>query len=85
MLKPRGSMILSVFSVDFKHHPHERRTRDWLVHRDHYDHFFKPSQIRAAFRDSFDLVRVLVEKDGLNGFLHCLLRRRVPPAKDSLK
>jgi SAM-dependent methyltransferase len=74
VLRPRGHLVLSVFSTEFKHHPQEQRTRDWLVHRNHYDHFFKPSAIRQAFALRFDLIKILVEKEGLNGFLHCLFR-----------
>jgi len=76
ILKPGGHLLLSVFSTKFRHHPGERRTRNWLVHRNHYDHFFTRSEIRDAFAPAFELRGVLEELDGLNGFLHALLRRR---------
>lgn len=41
LLRPRGYYILSCFSTEFKHHAGEKRTRDWLVHRGHYDRFFE--------------------------------------------
>jgi len=75
VLAPAGHLVLSVFSTKFKHHPDERRTRNWIVHRNHYDHFFTPGEIRRAFRDSFDIRAILEEHEGLNGFYHCLLRR----------
>ncbi|MEW6325275.1 MAG: methyltransferase domain-containing protein, partial [Nitrospirota bacterium] len=33
VLRPGGYFLLSCFSTKFKHHPGERRRRDWLVHR----------------------------------------------------
>ena len=76
ILKPGAHLLLSVFSTKFRHHPEERRTRNWLVHRNHYDHFFTRSEIRDAFAPAFELRGVLEELDGLNGFLHALLRRK---------
>jgi ubiquinone/menaquinone biosynthesis C-methylase UbiE len=74
VLKPGGSLVLSVFSTKFKHHPEERRTRNWIVHRNHYDHFFTPTEIRRTFRETFDIDSILEEHEGLNGFYHLLLR-----------
>ncbi len=76
VLRPGGHLVLSVFSTKFRHHPGERRTRDWIVHRNHYDHFFTPAELRGAFRDSFDIPELLEEHEGLNGFYHGLLRRK---------
>jgi len=75
VLKPGGHLLLSVFSMKFRHHPGERRTRDWLVHRNHYDHFFTRAAIREAFAPRMLLRGVLEEHEGLNGFLHALLRK----------
>ncbi len=76
VLAPGGHLVLSVFSTKFRHHPGESRTRNWLVHRNHYDHFFTPAELRGAFRKSFDIVRLLEEHEGLNGFYHSLFRAR---------
>jgi len=76
VLKPGGHLLLSVFSMKFRHHPGEKRTRNWLVHRNHYDHFFTRSELRGAFEPAFELRGILEELDGLNGFLHALLRRK---------
>jgi SAM-dependent methyltransferase len=73
VLKPGGHLVLSVFSMKFRHHPDERRTRHWLVHRNHYDHFFTPAEIRGAFRPAFTARTLLEEHEGLNGFWHVLL------------
>jgi cyclopropane fatty-acyl-phospholipid synthase-like methyltransferase len=75
-LKPGGHLLLSVFSTKFRHHPGERRTRDWLTHRNHYDRFFTAAGIRRAMAEVFDLAGHLEEHEGLNGFHHCLLRRK---------
>ncbi len=74
VLRPGGHLLLSVFSTKFKHHADERRTRNWLVHRNHYDHFFTPPEIRGAFGPTFQVRRILEELQGLNGFYHALLR-----------
>ena len=74
VLKAGGHLVLSVFSTKFRHHAGERRTRNWIVHRNHYDHFFTAAEIAGAFRDSFDVKAILEEHEGLNGFHHALLR-----------
>jgi ubiquinone/menaquinone biosynthesis C-methylase UbiE len=76
VLVPGGALLLSVFSTKFRHHAGERRTRDWLVHRNHYDRFFTRAGLRDEFRDSFDMEAVLEEHEGLNGFWHGLFRAR---------
>ena len=76
VLRPGGALILSVFSTKYRHHAGERRRRNWVVHRNHYDHFFTPAEIRRAFFKSFDISEILEEHEGLNGFLHCLMRSR---------
>lgn len=75
ILKPGGHLILSVFSMKFRHHPGERRTRNWIVHRNHYDHFFTPSEIRRAFAPAFKVRTLVEELQGLNGFYHVLLQK----------
>ena len=76
VLRPGGRLLLSVFSTKFKHHPDERRTRPWLVHRNHYDHFFTRASFRRALGITFDIERLVEEHEGLNGFYHGLLRPR---------
>jgi cyclopropane fatty-acyl-phospholipid synthase-like methyltransferase len=72
-LRPGGRLLLSVFSTKFRHHPGERRTRDWLTHRGHYDRFFTLAELRESMAESFDLEAHLEEHEGLNGFHHVLL------------
>lgn len=76
VLKPGGHLILSVFSTKFRHHPGERRTRPWLVHRGHYDRFFSRGEVGRILRESFDTRASLEQHDGLDGFHHTLLRRK---------
>lgn len=79
VLAPGGRLILSVFSTRFRHHPQERRTRPWLVHRNHYDRFFTSRSLRRALEPEFALLRLLEEREGLNGFWHALLGKAEPP------
>jgi SAM-dependent methyltransferase len=76
VLKPGGHLVLSVFSMKFRHYPGEPRTRPWLVHRNHYDHFFTPAELRRTFSETFDIRAILEEHEGLNGFHHALLQMR---------
>ena len=75
ILKPGGHLLLSVFSTKFRHHAKERRTRNWIVHRNHYDHFFTPGEIRRAFSPAFEVRDLREELEGLNGFYHVLLKK----------
>jgi cyclopropane fatty-acyl-phospholipid synthase-like methyltransferase len=75
-LAPGGRLMLSVFSTKFRHHAGERRTRSWLVHRNHYDRFFTAGDVGRAMAESFDIEGHLEEHEGLNGFHHCLLRKK---------
>ncbi len=79
VLKPRGHLVLSVFSTKFRHHPKERRKRKWIFHHNHYDRFFTPTDLRKAFRGSFEFRALLEEHEGLNGFHHALLRKSPGP------
>jgi SAM-dependent methyltransferase len=76
VLRPGGHLILVVFSTKYRHHAGERRSRNWLVHRNHYDHFFAPREIRETFSPLFDVRRIVEEHEGLRGFLYALMRRR---------
>lgn len=76
VLRPGGRFILSVFSTKFRHHPDERRSRNWVVHRNHYDHFFTARELREAFSRDFDCETLLEEHEGLSGFYHALFRKR---------
>lgn len=75
ILKPGGHLLLSVFSTKFRHHAKERRSRNWIVHRNHYDHFFTPGEIRKAFAPAFEVRALREELEGLNGFYHVLLKK----------
>ena len=76
LVKPGGYFHLTVFSTKFKHYPGERRTRNWQVHRNHYDHFFVKRDFARIFIDRCEILAVEEEHKGLNGFFHILMRKR---------
>jgi SAM-dependent methyltransferase len=75
-LKPGGYYVLSCFSTQFKHHPGEKRTKDWLVHRGHYDRFFRKQDFKVLFGRYFDQIDYNVERDGSYVFHQVLMRRK---------
>ena len=75
-LKPGGYFILSCFSTRFKHHPGEKRRRNWLVHRGHYDRFFRKRDFKALFGKRFDILKLEEKGDGLYVFWHVLMRKK---------
>lgn len=76
LLKSGGYFLLSCFSTAFKHHPDEKRQRDWLVHKGHYDRFFTESSFQAIFGKTFDVLQVEEEKEGLDAFFHVVMKKR---------
>ena len=75
-LKPGGYFILSCFSTRFKHHPGEKRTRNWLVHKGHYDRFFRKQDFKALFGSQFEILKAEEKADGLYVFWHLLMRKK---------
>lgn len=76
LLRPRGYYVLSCFSTQFKHHAGERRTRNWLVHRGHYDRFFRKQDFKTLFGRDFDQLDYHQERDEYYVFHQVLMRRR---------
>jgi len=74
VLKEDAFFILSVFSTKFKHYEGEKRKRKWLIHNNHYDHFFTKKDIRQLFKKAFNVLKVEEEKSGLHVFYHCLMQ-----------
>lgn len=82
LLKPGGYFHLTVFSTKFKHYPGERRTRNWHVHRNHYDRFFVKRDFAEIFGDRCEILAIEEEHKGLDGFFHVLMRKsstNLPP------
>ncbi|HEY5593635.1 MAG TPA: class I SAM-dependent methyltransferase [Nitrospiria bacterium] len=75
-LKAGGYFILSCFSTRFKHHPGEKRTRNWLVHKGHYDRFFRKQDFKALFGKQFEILKAEEKADGLYVFWHVLMRKK---------
>lgn len=76
LLKPGGYFHLTAFSTRFKHYPGERRTRNWIVHRNHYDHFFRKADFARIFSKTFEILQVEEERQPLHAFWHVLMRKR---------
>jgi SAM-dependent methyltransferase len=76
VLKPGGHFVLSVFSTKFRHHVGERRSRNWIIHRNHYDHFFTRAEITGAFLGSFELKEAIEEHEGLGGYYHLMMKSK---------
>ncbi|MGH7409917.1 MAG: class I SAM-dependent methyltransferase [Candidatus Methylomirabilis sp.] len=76
LLKAGGYFHLSVFSTKFKHYPGERRTRNWHVHRNHYDRFFVKRDFARIFGGRCEILAIEEEHKGLDGFFHVLMRKR---------
>ncbi len=76
LLKPGGYFHLTVFSTRFKHYPGERRTRNWVVHRNHYDHFFRKADFARIFGRAFEILRIEEERQSLHAFWHVLMKKR---------
>lgn len=81
LVKPGGYVHLTVFSTKFKHYLGERRTRNWCVHRNHYDRFFVKRDFADIFSPRCEIVTIEEEREGLNGFFHVLMRTHPTDAR----
>ena len=75
LLKPGGYFHLTTFSTKFKHYPGERRTRNWNVHRNHYDRFFVKRDFAEIFGGRCEILAIEEEHKRLDGFFHVLMRK----------
>lgn len=76
LLSGKAWFILSCFSTKFRHHPGDRRKRDWLVHAGHYDRFFKKSDFKRIFGQDFSILNIGEERRGLYSFYQILMQRK---------
>lgn len=76
LLKDGGSFHLTTFTTRFKHYPGEKRSRNWLVHRAHYDHFFRKADFQKIFGQAFEILEIEEERNGLHAFWHVLMKKR---------
>lgn len=76
LLKPGGYFHLTTFSTRFKHYPGERRTRNWIVHRNHYDHFFRKADFGRIFGKTFEILAIAEDRQSLHAFWHVLMKKR---------
>jgi len=77
LLKSGGHFLLCCFSTRFRHTPDERRSRNWLVHRGHYDRFFRKGDFKTIFGGAFDLLAIEEEQQDLHAFYHVLMRKKL--------
>ncbi len=73
VLKGDAYFILSVFSTKFRHYEGEKRKKKWLIHNNHYDHFFTKGDIRRLFKTTFKVLAIEEKRNGLQTFYHCLM------------
>lgn len=76
LLEDKGYFILSCFSSRFKHYKGEKRKRDWIIHRGHYDRFFRKKDLYEIFSGNFEIIKIEEEQDGLHVFYHLLMRKK---------
>lgn len=76
LLSSQGHLLLSCFSTKFKHHPGERRSRDWLVHRGHYDRFFRKGEFKSLFGKYCKIHSVEEERQELYAFFHVWMQKK---------
>ncbi|MEK6590314.1 MAG: class I SAM-dependent methyltransferase [Nitrospinota bacterium] len=78
ILKEDAFFILSVFTTKFKHYEGDKRKRKWIIHKNHYDHFFTKGDLKQLFRKPFKVLKIEEEKNGLHVFYHCLMHVKKP-------
>ncbi len=79
LLKSGGYYLLSCFSTRFKHEPGERRKRDWIIHKGHYDRFFSKRDFSRLFGKYYRILKTREERDRVHPhyvFHHVLMQKR---------
>ena len=56
MLSPSGVFLLGAFSEHFQHYPGEKRSRNWISHRGHYDVFFDQNAFSRVMGKNWKLL-----------------------------
>jgi len=64
ILKPSGVFLLGAFSELFQHYPGEKRKRNWIYHRDHYDVFFDQDDFFRVMGPNWKLLHQSEETAG---------------------
>jgi len=73
LLQPGGCFFVNVFHVSDDHA--ERGNRDWVYHRNHYDHFFSRETLDELLGESYERMDDGMIEDGKHRFLHALYRK----------
>lgn len=74
ILKRNGFFLVGVFSENFKHHPDEQRSKDFIFHREHYDRFFTPKTLEQEF-PFLEKLEVCEEGAGIEFFVYGIFRK----------
>lgn len=75
ILKSGGFFLIGVFSENFRHYENERRKRDFLFHRGHYDRFFTPKSLQEEF-DFLEKIEICEWGRGLEYFIYGIFRKK---------
>lgn len=74
ILRDGGYFLISVFSRRFKHNPDEKRKRDFIYHRKHYDRFFTKKSLRHEFK-FLKPIEIVERGKKLEWFIYGLFRK----------
>jgi SAM-dependent methyltransferase len=74
VLEAGGYLFVSVFHEEDGHA--NRKTRDWVYHRGHYDRFFTPEGLDDCLGSAMKRETAGKIRDGKHVFLHARYRRR---------
>jgi ubiquinone/menaquinone biosynthesis C-methylase UbiE len=74
VLRPRGFLVLSVFSPRFYMFKDSRRR--WHIAQGAYRRCFAPQDLRRLFSRDFEVLKLVEDKAGGGGFWHAMTRRR---------
>jgi ubiquinone/menaquinone biosynthesis C-methylase UbiE len=73
VLKIGGCYLLVVFSLKDKHSHHSGR--NWIYHKQHYDHFFSQEELEKLFRPWFRILKIREIEKGVHVFFHLQMQR----------
>lgn len=78
VLKTGGYFSVTVFSLNDAHLSNKKR--NWIIHRGHYDHYFKKDELRSVFKDQFQIIGIreflLKEPAPAHRYYHLEMRKR---------
>jgi len=80
VLKKEGYLKLFVFSDNTKYLTGHKisKTKNWIIHRSHYTHFFSKKEIKELFSGYFKILKIIEEKrkDDLRSFYIAYMQKK---------